>query len=283
MVTASVKAVLPFGLGWKAEEIPPFPPIAVRALQLVSDSESSLIELCNLIRADPSFSTAVLRIANSPLVAFSKNITSMVQAAMLLGFRRLRNVVVTLGLKSYLNGGYSSILVPCWRHSLACALIAQKASMLCGYDKDFAFTAGIMHDLGRIAMASTLPSEYAVVVERRANRPYDVLPIEREIFGVDHCIAGRSLATLWGLPQAFHEVIATHHDLAHPGRGSSTLLPPSCRMADALGFSLYRYAISASYEDVLAHFPEPVRTGFPPQGEELSAEIEMKIKVYEEV
>lgn len=273
----------PLELGWKPEDLPPFPAIAVRALHLISGTDTSLLELCDLIRSDPAFSTAVLRIANSPLVAFSKNITSVVQASMLLGFRRLKSVVVTLALKAYLKNSYSPLLQSCWRHSVATAIIAERAARLCALDKDFAYTAGVMHDIGRVAMASFLRETYAKALEKPANQPYDVLTIERQIFGIDHCQAGQSLANVWGLPVAFHSTIASHHELASRDWGAPSLLGPSCLMADSLGFSVVPYRATQGYSDVLAHFLEPARHGLPAFDGDLVAEIKNEIDVIESV
>lgn len=66
LATSSTKATEPMELRWDPESIPPFPAIALKALKLMSGTDTSLLELCNLIRPDPAFSTAVLRIANSP-------------------------------------------------------------------------------------------------------------------------------------------------------------------------------------------------------------------------
>lgn len=281
MATLPDRTMAPLELGWKPEDLPPFPAIALQALRLTSGTDASLLELCDLIRFDPAFSTEVLRIANSPLVAFSKNITSVVQASMLLGFRRLRSVVVTLALKSYLKDTYSPLLQSCWRHSVACAMIAQRAARLCAFDADFAYTAGIMHDIGRVAMASVLPERYARVASMLATRPTDVLHTERILLGVDHCRAGLSLANVWGLPEAFLETISSHHDLASCTWGAPSLLGPSCLLADSLGFSITRFRALPGYLDVLAHFPELARNGLPALGQELIIEIKNKIEVIE--
>ena len=107
------------------EKLPPFPAVALRAVNVLVGTESSLRELCDVIRPDPVFSAEVLRLANSPLVSFSKEVTSVLQASMLLGFRRLRRLVITVGLRSYLDCKSSQLLHSCWRHSVACALIAE--------------------------------------------------------------------------------------------------------------------------------------------------------------
>src|SRR5271157_1981896 len=208
LATGTSKAAKP--LVWDPDSIRPFPAIALKALRLMSGTDTSLLELCNLIRSDPAFSTAILRIANSPLVAFSKNITSVVQASMLLGFQRLRSVVITVGLKAYLKDSFTPLMRACWHHSVACAIIAERSAKCRFLDKDFAYTAGILHDIGRVALAAVMPAAYARVIERGADRPLDLLASERELCGIDHCQAGRSLAISWNLPEAFLEIAACH-------------------------------------------------------------------------
>src|SRR6266576_1180917 len=106
--------------------LPPFPLVALRALNVLSGTDTSLRELCALIRPDPVFAAEVLRIANSPLVAFSKEITSVLQASMLLGFRRLRRLIITLGFRSYMDKSFTQAQQACWRHSFASAMIAER-------------------------------------------------------------------------------------------------------------------------------------------------------------
>ena len=168
--TTTSKAAQPTAPQWDPDGLPPFPAIALKALKLMSGSDTSLIELCNLIRADPAFSTVVLKIANSPLVAFSKEVTSVLQASMLLGFQRLRRVVITVGLKAYFENSFTLLIRSCWRHSVACAIIAERSAKWSFLDNDFAYTAGIMHDIGRVALGTFMPEAYARVLYRSEER-----------------------------------------------------------------------------------------------------------------
>ena len=170
---------------WKPEQLPAFPAIALKALRLMAGRDTSLLELCDLIRADTGFSTAILKIANSPLVGFSREVTSVVEAAMLLGFKRLKSVVMTVGLKDYLKGPATAAVRACWQHSVACAMIAERSAQATGLDKDFAYTAGIMHDLGRAAMIASMPG-YGQLIENEAEGPLELLQRERELAGLDH-------------------------------------------------------------------------------------------------
>ena len=277
------KAAEPMELRWNPDSLPPFPPIALAALNLMSGTDTSLLQLCNLIRSDPAFSTAVLRIANSPLVAFSKNVTSVLQASMLLGFRRLKSVVITVGLKAYLQDSFTPLLQSCWRHSVACAMIAKRSAKWSSFDKDFAYTAGILHDLGRVALATVMPQSYARVIERGADQSQDLLQSERQLCGIDHCQAGRALATSWNLPEAFIEITSCHHDPTAPALGAASVLRPSCMLADALGFAVVRCRVPHSYPEIRAEFSEPARSRFPADAQELVSEIENEIKVIESV
>jgi putative nucleotidyltransferase with HDIG domain len=268
---------------WKPEHLPAFPVIAMKALQLISGRDTSLLELCTLIRSDAEFSSAILKVANSPLIAFSKNITSVLQASMLLGFRRLKSVVITVGLREYLSGPFTPLLRSCWRHSVACAMIAERAAAWSKLDRDFAYTAGILHDIGRVAMVATMPGVYARVVEKEADRPLDLLARERELFGVDHSEAGAAIIREWNLPGAFLEVTSGHHREGLRLGGTASVIAPSCLLADALGFGMAKYRALRSYADIRSTFPVAAWGHFPREPEKFVAEITEEIRVIEAV
>jgi len=266
---------------WAPDNLPPFPAVALKALQLVSGTDSSLRQLCDLIRTDPVFSGEILRIANSPLMAISTRITSVLQASMLLGFRRLRNVVITVGLRGYLNDSYTPLLQACWRHSFACAMIAERIAGASSIDKDYAYTAGIMHDIGRVALATLFPRVYATVIERTFERPEDVLQFERDLCGIDHCAAGHSLVTAWELPEEFAEIMYHHHDPISSKSGATSVIQSSCALADSLGFAVIRTIAPCSYQEILARHPERVRQCLPCGADELAVEIERELHAIE--
>jgi putative nucleotidyltransferase with HDIG domain len=268
-------------LQWDPDSIRPFPAVALKALKMMAGSDTALLELCNLIRTDAAFSTAVLRFANSPLIAFSKNVTSVLQASMLLGFVQLRRMVITVGLKTYFNNSFTPLLRACWSHSLACAIIAERAAEWSLLDREFAYTAGILHDIGRVALATLMPEPYARVVERGADWPLDVLQGESELCGIDHCRAGRSLVTAWKLPEPFLDIAACHHIPDLRLSGTASLIAPSCAMADALSFSVVKCRLSRSYSDIVAEFPARARARFPSEAAEFAADIANEINLIE--
>lgn len=263
------------------DRLPPFPTVALRAMNVLSGTDSSLRELCDLVRCDPVFTGEILRIANSPLIAFSKEITSVLQAAMLLGFRRLRRLVITVGLRSYMDQSCTPALRASWRHSLASALVAERIARWNSIDRDFAYTTGILHDIGRTALANINPQAYADLVTRAAEDPaWDALASERECFGIDHCAAGRLLVAAWKLPEDFLEVTSHHHEPLTRQENVTEVVRHSCRIADALGFAAIHHASIPSYPETLSDFPESIRKHMP-GADEFGAEIEKEIGVIE--
>lgn len=266
---------------WRLNKIPPFPAIALRALNIMTGRDTSLQDLDDLIRSDPAFSSGVLRMANSPLVGFPRRITSVLQASMLLGFRRLKSVVITIGLKSYLEEVHTPLLQSCWRHCLACAVVAEEAATNADIDKNFAYTAGILHDIGRVAMAASMPRSYARVLGTEILGEEDLLQVEREICGIDHCEAGLRLVEAWELPPAFLEIISGHHHSQDASPTVTSVVRSSCRLADSLGYPERKDRTSHSYAEVLAELPESLRRVFPADGRKLASRVKKEIRMIE--
>src|SRR5208337_3800251 len=99
-MTAPAKATLA-NLPLELLTLPAFPSVSAKAIRLLSSSDTRLLELYEVISADPSFSSEILRIANSPLYPLQSVVKNLTQASMLLGFERLKGIVVTLGVRSY--------------------------------------------------------------------------------------------------------------------------------------------------------------------------------------
>jgi HD-like signal output (HDOD) protein len=145
---------------------------------------------------------------------------------------------------------------------------------------DFAYTAGILHDIGRIAMAVGSPDLFDQVVLQTVDQPQEMLMAERAFYRIDHCQAGAILAKSWHLPDAFLETIAHHHDDAEETRDDvASTVAVSCLLADTLGFGAVRYRTPLSYENL----PDPVRNlrGVPADAEDLASELAREIQLIE--
>jgi HD-like signal output (HDOD) protein len=264
-------------------EIPPFPAIAIKALQLISKDYSRLTELSNLICSDAAFSAEMLRIVNSPFFGLRTEVRSVLQATLLLGLERVKGLVVTIGMRAYLGDALKvPALRACWRHSLACAMIAEDLTKKSLEEKDVAYTAGIVHDIGRFGLAVAYPERYASFLARTIDGPSAVLERERELFGINHCEAGRSLVLRWNLPKEFIRVTSEHHQRATGGPFDLVaVIRASCMMADALGFEVVLPREPRNYKELLAELPESHRNLLSRDTEDLSFRIAEKINSLE--
>jgi putative nucleotidyltransferase with HDIG domain len=268
---------------WALINLPPFPAVALRLLRLIDKDEVGIQKLTNLIRADVALSTEILTIANSALYAFRSEITSILQATVLLGLQRVKALAVTVGMRVYLTDSMKiPALLACWRHSLACALLAEELADGNFMDKDSAYTAGLVHDIGRLALAVIQPAPYAHFLSSTEAYPCDVLNQERELFGIDHCQAGRWLVEAWKLPRSFADVTAHHHAESKNGESDVLgLVRHACRLADTLGFAAARSLDARSYQELLEGLSARERRQLPLDQQALTLKIATKINAME--
>jgi HD-like signal output (HDOD) protein len=166
---------------------------------------------------------------------------------------------------------------------LACALVAKKLALASLMDKDMAYTAGILHEIGRLALAILRPEEYTTLLETYAGSSATILQHERELFGFDHCDAGQHLVAEWKLPLEFEDIVR-HHDWSVQSGDPwhmAGLIHMSCRIAATAGFAVFPGCEVTAYEDLLHELPFRERGFFHPDIDYLAAEIGTKINAME--
>ncbi|MFN8638405.1 MAG: HDOD domain-containing protein [Dehalococcoidia bacterium] len=159
----------------------------------------------------PTVRLPMLRAANSAASAVNTPIVRVGDALVRIGFRNARSLVIAALLRSQGDAldGSGLDLAAFWDHLLATGLIAVAASPP-GDGRSAAFTAGMLHDVGRLAMAAIAPGEYARVVHL-ARTGVPTLEAEREVFGTDHLETGLVAAGSWSLPPDLTTAITSHH------------------------------------------------------------------------
>jgi putative nucleotidyltransferase with HDIG domain len=265
---------------WAHLRLPPFPQVAIRVMQLANSDNVQLHLLSDLISSDPAFASEVLTIANSMLYAPRFPATSILQAIAVLGVNNLQGMCLTVGVRAYLGKTLNQhSMQAIWRHNLACALIAEELACAGFIDRDVAYTAGMLHDIGRLALAVIRPKEYGLLLGSHSGSPASILTAERELFGWDHCEAGKQLIADWKLPSEFETVVAEHHLPRQVGGswGLAELIGVSCRMADTIGFAAFPGCESTPFAELLDELPARERRVFHPTGETLSFEVTQKI------
>src|ERR1039457_2615973 len=218
--------------------IPAFPPIVLRLLDLLARDDVEIRELVALISSDPAFSAQILRVANSPIFGFRSQIDSLQSALVVLGLRRIRSLSMTLATANHMKAVlHIDELARCWRHMLACALLTEELARSCSAFEDRAYTAGLLHDVGRLGLLLAYPKEYAELLRHAERNALELLDVEHQTLGIDHCEAGRELAAQWNLPPDFQIVAARHHDPPNDGvLDLLTLVHLGCKLADSFGY-----------------------------------------------
>ena len=275
-------------LPWAYLRLPPFPQVAVRVLQLAGNENVQMRQLSDLIATDPAFASEVLTVANSAFYSPRYPSTTVAQAVAVLGANRLQGMCVTVGVRAYLGKSMNlPALRNLWRHNLACAIIAQRLAVSGHHpgdiDPDIAYTSGILHDIGRMALAVIQPKAYAELLESHRGPSASVLEAERDLYGWDHCEIGRQLIADWKLPANFEAVVADH--LA-PRRADKAwdvpeLVKVSCAMASSLGFAAFPHCQPTPFADLLASLPEAERQSLQSDPESLHREITESIHTVE--
>ena len=195
-------------LGVLSQGLPTLPTYVLDLNALLSNASVDLKKVGAVIRTDPSLSAQVLRLCNSALFGLRRRVLSIEQAAVLLGTERLRTLVLACSIMQFagkrLSGGQ---LTSFWQHSFLCALLSERVARQVDYfEKEQAYLAGLLHDIGQ------LPLWIVVLEEEAKQRPLppscwpDDVVAEREYFGTDHCKVGRSMAIAWNFMPSFVDV-----------------------------------------------------------------------------
>lgn len=243
---------------WALRLVPPFPAIAQRILALVAREDVDFADLADLVKMDPSFSAELLRVANSALFGAPREVTSLANAILMVGTDRVKTMAIMVSVNRMVRSSVGiNALRKVWLHSLITAVIADEAARISRYDRDRAYTAGLLHNLGTLGLMSAYPDDYSRMLEVSDDFGFDLLRTERDLFEIDHCAAGAYLAQDWDFPDELAAAIATHHD--DPVRGESSLdniVKVSWRLADVLGYAAFSPARVWTWEELVSFFPK---------------------------
>ncbi len=194
------------------DKVPPVAGAVIELLRSLDDENLDATHLAKKIGHDPVLSARVLRIVNSPFYGVAGKVASLQEAVMVLGFSSVRRLALAVSLNgSYpMRGEGEADPRRIWRHSFSVALCAQALARLARVDADSAFTAGLLHDIGRIALLSVEPASFAAVLAARAQHP-DLEAAEMAVLGFTHAEFGARLLERWHLPGILLRAVEFHH------------------------------------------------------------------------
>jgi HD-like signal output (HDOD) protein len=197
-------------------KLPVLPKLHTQVTNELRSPNGSLEEVGRIISQDPVMVAKMLQVVNSAFFALAYEITSPVEAVMFLGTERTRSLVLFAQVFWQFDAikcpGFSPELI--WSHSLQVGAFARTIAL--GETKDSrigeaAFTAGLLHDVGKLVLAGNLPDMYNAVQQLRTARRVSQRDAEIEVMGTTHAELGACLLGTWGLPLPILEAIAWHH------------------------------------------------------------------------
>ncbi len=217
------------------KDLPPMPQVVQKARKVLSDPNSSFSDLAKVIESDQGIVTRVLKMANSPYYGLSGNVSSVKHASVVLGTKTLMELL-NLACSSEILGqtleGYDLAAGDLWMHSLAVAngsqLIARRVNP--GLEQD-AFSAGLIHDVGKIILDPYIlerKAEFQTFVKERSDT---FLEAEKVILGFDHAELASEVCERWQIPRHIVLAIRYHHD---PTPSDNDMLSYIVHLADAV-------------------------------------------------
>ncbi len=197
----------------------PTPPIVFHQIQkVIRDPKVSAGQIASILAEDPAMSVKVLKLTNSAFYGLSREVVSVKQAVVIVGLEAIKNLVLSASVLDMFKGKNvdQEFQESFWRHSLAtgfCTRILAKRVKSRGIvDPDTAFSAGLLHDIGKMIISSFLVEEYKKLkAEREGDKHSSDYEIEERILGYNHAQIGGFLAVQWKLPQLLGDAITFHH------------------------------------------------------------------------
>lgn len=221
------------------ERLPALPEVVQDLLDYLRRPEVDVAQVAHRIARDPALAAKLLRVANSSFYGLQGQVATINDALVVLGLRAVRTLVMGAALVAHFRTLAAADFDrrAFWAHSAGTALCARVLARERGANAENAFTAGLLHDIGRLILAARHPEAYQDVEARRAAHDGYPLDAEREVLGFDHAQIGAVLAARWKFPQEIAAAIAAHHAPADQSdAGLADLIHVADVMAHALEF-----------------------------------------------
>lgn len=230
------------------KELPTLPQVAVTLMDLLDDPSTGAPEINRVMARDPALAAKILKLVNSAYYGLSNQVSSLNQAIVILGFKTVKSVALSasvMGLFKDRAGNDTFDRSGFWKHSIACAcvarLVARKQKDL---DPETAFSAGLLHDIGKLVLDHFMPGDIDQIVKVARDAKCSFVEAEAKVLETNHAEIGQWLVETWGLPRALVGGIGYHHSIVEaPDRGLAAVLTFANYLSKVKGI-----AASGSYE-----------------------------------
>jgi HD-like signal output (HDOD) protein len=201
--------------------LPSFPTLYGEIMKELASPNSSIERVAAIVTKDPAMTAKMLQIVNSAIIGLAHRVSNPFEAVEYLGLGMVRSLALTAHVfscfeRTEVSGSFVNQL---WNHSIRTGMLAQRIMQLeqAGRsDCEDAYVAGMLHDVGKLMLASGLPKEFGRALAVAIQRNVTLYDAELEVCGATHAGAAAYLLGLWGLAATIVEAVAFHH---HPDRG----------------------------------------------------------------
>ncbi len=199
----------------KGASIPTLPEVFYRFKKAVDDPDSSFEELADVVASDPSLTTRLLKIVNSPIYWFSNPVETIPHAISVIGGVQMSDLVLTTCIidrfeKCSLKGLDMHLF---WEHGIACGLSAKiLAKHLNILNPESLFVGGLIHDIGRLVICLNASDLFSEIYLKSQTDNISLLDAEKKLLGFDHAQVGEELLKIWKIPKAHQETVRYHHN-----------------------------------------------------------------------
>ncbi len=200
----------------KVNDLPALPHVVVRVMELTEDLNATAQDINATLSQDQAMTAKVLKLANSAFYGFPRRIATVTDATIFLGFKTVRSIVLAASVSEMLNKeitGYAMDQGELWRHSQSVAIASRIVAKKVKFPLiDIAYTAALLHDIGKVILNSYMKEQYVEVLRAVEEDNVPFMIAEDSVLGFNHANVGARIAEKWNLPAELVEAIAFHHD-----------------------------------------------------------------------
>jgi putative nucleotidyltransferase with HDIG domain len=197
----------------KINELPNMPEVAREMLNDLNNEDISMESMVEKVALDQSLAAKIIQLANTSYYGSNSKVVTIQQAVSMLGTKNLKDLIRASIFNNHLPiprcRGFDNKAF--WRHNMATAICAEVISRTLHLKHDFAFTAGLLHDIGRLVLVSKFPKHYEQVIACAKDNDCGLIEAERTVLGVDHVGVGLILALQWNFSEVIQDAIRGHH------------------------------------------------------------------------
>ncbi|MDR0655713.1 MAG: HDOD domain-containing protein [Treponema sp.] len=205
-------------LGDYIKNMPSLPTTVSKVLEICNNPQTSPADLNRVISLDPVLVARVLKLINSAYYSMGQQVTSLVRAIIMLGINTVKNLALSTAVMSNLSSRKTAQginMEAFWRHSLCVGVTSKYLAKYRNVDSrqiEEYFTAGLLHDIGKIPLNALLARDYLLTVGAADRERIPLSRAEERNLGIDHCGAGALIVKAWRLEGAVGEAIMFHHN-----------------------------------------------------------------------